>query len=210
MASQGTEGVWYRVPFAGESHACGCAHHATGKGCRCKHAAAVEHALLISSGAAIGRSKYLAAPGGSRQWVRVRSLRFMSQTFGQPPRQVRQQEHQAGTLLRLQRLGGATARAAGTAPPTAPPPCPAFYTGWPAGRVILAALSGAAMIWDRMYGRLEVDLRYMGHGAHVRNIPGEEPSMGGDYAASRAKGNGMAAVAAGRDYTASAGGARRG
>ncbi len=55
VASQGTEGVWYRVSFAGESPTCECAYHATGKGCRCKHIAAVEHALLISSEATLGR-----------------------------------------------------------------------------------------------------------------------------------------------------------
>lgn len=103
-------------------------------------------------------------------------------------------------------------RAAGTAPPTAPPPRLAFRTGWPAGRVILAAPSGAAMVWDRTYGRLEVDLRYIGHGAYVRKIPGEEPGTGGDYTVSRAKWNGMAAVTAGMDCAAGpgAGGARRG
>ena len=49
VASQSTEGVWYRVSFAGESPTCECAYHATGKGCRCKHIAAAEHALPISS-----------------------------------------------------------------------------------------------------------------------------------------------------------------
>ena len=46
MASQGTKGVWCRVSFAGESPACEC---------RCKHIAAVKHALLISSEAALGK-----------------------------------------------------------------------------------------------------------------------------------------------------------
>ncbi len=55
VASQGTEGAWYRVSLAGESPACECAYHTTGKGCRCKHIAAVEHVLLISSEAALGR-----------------------------------------------------------------------------------------------------------------------------------------------------------
>ena len=41
--------------FAGESPTCECAYHATGKGRRCKHIAAVEHMLLISSEAALGR-----------------------------------------------------------------------------------------------------------------------------------------------------------
>lgn len=39
----------------GESLTCECAYHATGKGCRCKHIAAVEHALLILSEASLGR-----------------------------------------------------------------------------------------------------------------------------------------------------------
>ena len=51
----GHEGVWYRVSFAGESPACECVYHTTGKGCRCKHIAAVEHALLISSEATLGK-----------------------------------------------------------------------------------------------------------------------------------------------------------
>ena len=55
VASQGTEGVWYRVSFAGKSPTCECPYHTTGKGCRCKHIAAVEHTLLISSEAALGK-----------------------------------------------------------------------------------------------------------------------------------------------------------
>ena len=55
VASQGTEGVRYRVSFAGESPTCECAYHTTGKGRRCKHIAAVEHMLLISSEASLGR-----------------------------------------------------------------------------------------------------------------------------------------------------------
>ncbi len=70
------------------------------------------------------------------------------------------------------------------------------------------------MVLNRMYGRLEVDLIYMGHGAYLRNIPGEEPKIWGDYTASHSKGNGMAAATAdaGRDCAAGpgAGGARRG
>ena len=42
-------GVWYRVSFAGESLMCECAYRTTGKECRCKHIAAVEQELLISS-----------------------------------------------------------------------------------------------------------------------------------------------------------------
>ena len=53
MASQGTKGVWYRVSFAGKNPTCECICHTTGKGCRCRHIAAVEHALLISSEAAL-------------------------------------------------------------------------------------------------------------------------------------------------------------
>ena len=34
---------------------CECAYHTTGKGCRCKHIAAVEHTLSISSEAALGK-----------------------------------------------------------------------------------------------------------------------------------------------------------
>lgn len=49
VVTQGTEGVWYRVSFVGESPTCECAYHTAGKGCRCKHMAAVEQALLISS-----------------------------------------------------------------------------------------------------------------------------------------------------------------
>ena len=55
VASQGTEGVWHRVSFAGKSPTCECPYHTTGKGCRCKHIAAVEHTLLISSEAALGK-----------------------------------------------------------------------------------------------------------------------------------------------------------
>ena len=55
VASQSTEDVWYRVSFAGESPTCECLYHTTGKGCRCKHIAAVEHTLLISSEAALGK-----------------------------------------------------------------------------------------------------------------------------------------------------------
>ena len=67
VASQGTKGVLYRVSFAGEGHICGCAYHTTGKGCRRKHIAAVEHALLISPEAALGkkidiREQVLACP----------------------------------------------------------------------------------------------------------------------------------------------------
>ena len=55
MASQSTEGSWYRVSFAGESPTCECAYNITGTGCRCKHIAAVEQALLISPEATLGR-----------------------------------------------------------------------------------------------------------------------------------------------------------
>ena len=55
VASQSEEGVWYRVSFAGDSPTCECAYHTTGKGCRCKHIAAVEHTLLISSDATFGK-----------------------------------------------------------------------------------------------------------------------------------------------------------
>ncbi len=68
VASQSEEGVWYRVSFAGDSPTCECAYHATGKGCRCKHIAAVEHTLLISSEATFGKKvgveeKELCCPG---------------------------------------------------------------------------------------------------------------------------------------------------
>ena len=55
VASQSTEGAWCRVSFAGESPTCECAYHTTGKGCRCKHIAAVEHMLLIQSQPAGGK-----------------------------------------------------------------------------------------------------------------------------------------------------------
>ena len=56
------------VSFAGESPTCECAYHTTGKGCRCKHIAAVEHTLLISSEATLGKKvdvkgKELCCPG---------------------------------------------------------------------------------------------------------------------------------------------------
>ena len=51
----GCGGAWYRVSFAGESPTCRCSYHATGKGCRCRHMAAVEHDLPMSSEAALGR-----------------------------------------------------------------------------------------------------------------------------------------------------------
>ncbi len=68
VASQSEEGVWYRVSFAGDSPTCECAYHATGKGCRCKHIAAVEHTLLISSETTFGKKvgveeKELCCPG---------------------------------------------------------------------------------------------------------------------------------------------------
>ncbi len=68
VASQSEEGVWYRVSFAGDSPTCECAYHTTGKGCRCKHIAAVEHTLLISSEATFGKKveveeKELCCPG---------------------------------------------------------------------------------------------------------------------------------------------------
>ena len=67
VASQGMKGVWYRVSFAGESPTCECIHHITGKGCRCKHMAAIEHTLLISSEATLGKKvdikkQYLVCP----------------------------------------------------------------------------------------------------------------------------------------------------
>ena len=43
------------VSLAGESTTCECAHHTTGKGRRCKHTAAVEHTLPMSSEAAFGK-----------------------------------------------------------------------------------------------------------------------------------------------------------
>ena len=55
VASQSTEGVWYRVSFADVSPTCECMYYTTGKGCRCKHIAAVEHTLLISSEATLGK-----------------------------------------------------------------------------------------------------------------------------------------------------------
>ena len=55
VASQSTEGKWYRVSFACESSTCECAYHTTGKACRCKHIAAIEHLLLISSEASLGK-----------------------------------------------------------------------------------------------------------------------------------------------------------
>lgn len=55
VTSQSTEDTRYRVSFAGKSPMCECTHHTTGKGCRCKHIAAVEHTLFISSEAALGK-----------------------------------------------------------------------------------------------------------------------------------------------------------
>lgn len=54
VASQGAEGAWHRVSFAGETPTYECAYHATGKGRR--HMAVVEHMLLIRSQSASGKS----------------------------------------------------------------------------------------------------------------------------------------------------------
>ena len=88
VASQGTEGVWYRVSFAGESPTCECAYHTTGKGCRCKHIAAVEHAKhgARPAGRARGagantsrrsstRCSYRPRPPSARSWLRRRAWR---------------------------------------------------------------------------------------------------------------------------------------
>ena len=57
VASQSEKDVWYRVSFAVESPTCECPYHITGKGCRCKHIAAVEHNLLIMSQPIRGEEK---------------------------------------------------------------------------------------------------------------------------------------------------------
>ena len=55
VASQSTDGKWCRVSFELECSMCECAYHTTGKKCRCKHIAVVEHLLLISSEASLGK-----------------------------------------------------------------------------------------------------------------------------------------------------------
>ena len=55
VASQNTDGNRYWVSFEFEHSTCECAYHTTGKECGCKHIAAVEHLLLISSEAALGK-----------------------------------------------------------------------------------------------------------------------------------------------------------
>ena len=49
VASQGTEGRWYRVSFACGRPTCEYAYHTTGRGCRCKGMAAVEHLILAGT-----------------------------------------------------------------------------------------------------------------------------------------------------------------
>ena len=54
VASQGAEGAWHRVSFAGETPTCECAYHTAGKGRR--HTAVAERMLLIRSQPAGGKS----------------------------------------------------------------------------------------------------------------------------------------------------------
>ena len=49
VASQSVNDEWYRVSMSLEGPTCECKYHATGKGRRCKHIAAVEQLLSISS-----------------------------------------------------------------------------------------------------------------------------------------------------------------
>ena len=54
VASQGANNEWYRVSFAYDGPTCECAYHTRGRGRRCKHIAAVEQLLAISSEPAPG------------------------------------------------------------------------------------------------------------------------------------------------------------
>ena len=54
MASQGANNEWYRVSFACDSPTCECKYRAKARGRRCKHIAAVEQLLAISSEPAPG------------------------------------------------------------------------------------------------------------------------------------------------------------
>ena len=47
VASQSVNDEWYRVPMSLEGPTCECKYHATGRGRRCKHVAAVEAAVHI-------------------------------------------------------------------------------------------------------------------------------------------------------------------
>ena len=49
VASQSVNDEWYRVSMSLEGPTCECKYHATGRGRRCKHIAAVEQLLSISS-----------------------------------------------------------------------------------------------------------------------------------------------------------------
>ena len=49
MASQSVNNEWYRGSMSLEGPTCECKYHATGRGRRCKHIAAVERLLSISS-----------------------------------------------------------------------------------------------------------------------------------------------------------------
>ncbi len=46
VASESVESRWYRASFDGNRPTCECAYHTTGKRCRCKHIAAIEHLIL--------------------------------------------------------------------------------------------------------------------------------------------------------------------
>ena len=54
VASESKDGGWYQVSFARDGPTCECAYHVHGRGRRCKHIAAVERLLLISSKRAPG------------------------------------------------------------------------------------------------------------------------------------------------------------
>ncbi len=55
VASESRDGGWYQVSFARDGPTCECAYHVRGRGRRCKHIAAVEQLLLISSKRAPGK-----------------------------------------------------------------------------------------------------------------------------------------------------------
>ena len=49
VASESKDGEWHQVSFACDGPTCECKYHATGRGRRCKHIAAVKQLLLILS-----------------------------------------------------------------------------------------------------------------------------------------------------------------
>ena len=76
VKSQSREGVTYRVSYGCGKFTCECPYHTTGKGCRCKHIAAVEYMLLReaesprSGDVVIGEAELACTECGSKEYVK--------------------------------------------------------------------------------------------------------------------------------------------